>query len=65
VRSGEAGSECHTCRYDSERGAPSDADRRFWLERMSDEEIVSFARFAFGRGDAEAVAAWRERLARP
>jgi len=40
-----------------------DEDRRYWLARFDDEEIVEMAAAYYGRGHREAVAAWRARLA--
>jgi hypothetical protein len=43
--------------------APNDSDRRWWLERLSDEEIAETALFMFGhRPDREHIRSERERL---
>lgn len=43
--------------------APDDTDRRWWLERLSDEEIAEAALFMFGhRPDRAHIRSERERL---
>jgi hypothetical protein len=42
---------------------PDDDDRRYWLERFSDEELAEIVWFVFGhRPDREHIASERERL---
>jgi hypothetical protein len=45
--------------------APTDDDRRFWLERFTDDEVVEMAEAMYGGGSVEAVRDWRARLFRP
>ena len=51
------------CRNERSRKPPEDKDRRFWLQRFSDEEIL---RMVFGifeeEGDIEMVRYWRSVL---
>lgn len=43
--------------------APDDSDRRYWLERFSDEELAEIVWFTFGhRPDREHIRCERERL---
>ena len=54
---------CDMCRNERSRKPPEDKDRRFWLQRFSDEEIL---RMVFGifeeEGDIEMVRYWRSVL---
>ena len=47
----------------SERRPPTDSDKAFWLARFDDETLAEWGQLFFGYGDADAVAAWRKRLA--
>jgi hypothetical protein len=65
--SGRTDPRCEGCRFGAQsRGAVDDSDRRFWLERFSDDEVVGLAwAFTGAHGSAEAVAVWRRRLGFP
>lgn len=54
---------CKLCRYPHTRLRPEDKDRRFWLERFSDEEILDLALGVFGHlGSISHIRAWRRKL---
>jgi hypothetical protein len=59
---------CDWCKSDARRTREpvraSDADRRFWLSRFSDQEIIDIAFAMFGAGNFDAVREWRRRLGR-
>jgi hypothetical protein len=61
LRTGEKVALCSLCWY-LEKHPLCDDDRRWWLERFNDEQIVQLASGLFGFGSVEAVAAWRIRL---
>jgi len=43
IDAGEASGLCRSCRFPIPRAPPEDADRAWWLERLSDTEIVEMA----------------------
>lgn len=64
VHRGESCGLCFACLHSlPPRGAPDDADRAFWLQRFTDEEVVMLAwALDGGYGSVEAVAVWRRKL---
>jgi len=57
---------CWACQHPRARAAPDDADRRYWLLRFSDEEVVMLAwALDGGFGSSQAVAVWRHKLLVP
>jgi hypothetical protein len=69
VRRGEYRSLCRRCsnerRSRKPRSLPSDSERRFWLTRFSDEEILEMALALFGAGSLASIRSWRARLEGP
>ena len=64
IGTGTTDGRCRACRHPQpQRLPPDDEDRRYWLARFSDEEIVEMAAAYYGHGKREAVATWRARLA--
>lgn len=54
---------CSLCRHPAKIKAPEDKDRRFWLERFSDDEILDIAHGIFDKeGDLATIQAWRSHL---
>lgn len=53
---------CNLCRFPARRIPPTNTERRFWLKRFSNEEIVMMAEALFGGCDRANVEAWRIRL---
>lgn len=54
---------CNLCRFPTRKYNPTDGDRRFWLERFTDDEIIDMCFGIFEEvGDCEIVASWRELL---
>jgi hypothetical protein len=53
---------CILCRFPARRLPATDAERRFWLARFSDDEIAMMSQAIFGAGDMDNVIAWREKL---
>jgi len=54
---------CNLCRHPGKHKPPDNKDRRFWLQRFSDEEILHMALGIFGgEGDLAIIAYWRTRL---
>jgi hypothetical protein len=54
---------CNLCRHPDKHQPPEDKDRRFWLERFSDEEILHLAFGIFEEeGSLETIHLWRLHL---
>jgi hypothetical protein len=54
---------CVACRHPGKHLPPGDSDRRFWLERFSDEEIVLMVEAMTDRkADLDRIRWWRKEL---
>ena len=54
---------CVACRFPAKRQPPGDADRRYWLERFTDEEIVIMVEaITDQKADIDRIAWWRREL---
>jgi hypothetical protein len=56
---------CNLCRSPKKYKPPDDGDRRFWLKKFTDKEILDLAFGVFQEeGSLECIRAWRSRLLR-
>lgn len=54
---------CNLCRFPARRLPPTNTERRYWLRRFSDDQIVEMAESCFGgTADRANIYAWRLRL---
>ena len=54
---------CVACRFPAKKQPPGDADRRYWLERFTDDEIILMVEAMTDQhADAERIAWWRKEL---
>lgn len=62
-RGGAETTLCNLCRFPARRLPPTNAERRFWLRRYTDEQIAQMAEAVFGgESDHANIYAWRLRL---
>lgn len=61
-RGGSETTLCNLCRFPARILPPTNTERRFWLRRFKDEELIDMAEAIFGGCDPASIAAWRVRL---
>ncbi len=63
ARRTETATLCVACRNPSKHDPPSDTDRRYWLERFSDQEIVRMTEaMCDQKADLANIQRWRKQL---